>query len=106
MRLDMLRRLAEVAAGDADADLAAFAQFRERGKRVRHVQGIMEVRHHDRCAQANRHLRCDGGQHHHLVAVANVVVDPNLAEAAIGAELRQAHEVAKVVVIGQMGDEL
>ena len=66
----------------------------------------MEVRHHDRCAQANRHLRCDGGQHHHLVAVANVVVDPNLAEAAIGAELRQPHEVAKVVVIGQMGDEL
>ena len=66
----------------------------------------MKIGHHDRCAETNRHLSRDGAQHHHLVAVANVVVEPDLGESAIGAELRQPYEVTQGIVIGQMGDEL
>src|SRR5512143_1940229 len=102
----MLRRLAEITPGDANADLAVVAEFGERGKGIRHVQWIMKIGHHDRGAQTNRHVRGDRSQHHHLVAVTNVVVDPDLREPRVGAELRQAHQVAHAVMIRQMGDEL
>ena len=50
----MLGRLAEIAAGDANTDLTAFAEFGKCAKAVRDIQRIVKVRHHDRGAELNR----------------------------------------------------
>ena len=85
--LNVLRRLAEVAPGNPDADLAAFAQFRKRAEGVGDVQGIMEIRHHDRGAKANLSVPVRRSRSAPPSGCGSeFVVDPDLLEAAIRAE--------------------
>src|SRR6185295_19302828 len=99
----MLRRLTEIAARDAHADLLIGAQFRKRAERVRKIEGVMKVGHENRRAEWHRHMGCDRRHDQKLAAVTNVVVKPDPAETSIGSELRESNEIRNGVVIGQMG---
>ena len=102
----MLGRLTQIAAGDADADFSSFTQLGKSTKRVRNIQGVVKVRNDDRGAKMDGDVRGDGGKHHQLAAVTNVVVDPDVVESLVGGESSQSNQFRQAVVIRQMGDEL
>jgi len=102
----VLGRLTQVATSDADADLSSFAQLGKSTKRIRNIQRVVKVRNDDRGAKMDGDVRGDGGKHHQLAAVTNVVVDPDVVESPVGGESSQSNQFWQGVVIRQMGDEL
>src|SRR5262245_57591217 len=102
----MLRRLSQVAAGDANAELFLRAQFRQRAQGAGEIERIVKIRNHYSGAEANRYAGGDRAQNDQLTAVAEVLVEPKLLEAMIGGQLGQANQLRHAVVIRQMRDEL
>ena len=98
--------MSEIAARDADIDLAPFAQLGNSAEGIGDIQWIVKVGHQDCGAQADWHLGCNRGQNHQLATVPYIVVYPDLFETALCSQLGQTHQSGNRVVIGEVSDEL
>ena len=106
VHVDVLRRLRQVAAGEPEADLPALAQLGQSPERVHHLDGMVQIGHQDRGADADWHARRDGGEDHDLAPVARVVVDPDTFETVPVGQLGQLHELIHGVPVRQVNHEL
>src|SRR5581483_455765 len=104
--LDVLRRLTEIALGDADADLAPVGQLRKRAERARDLERLVEVWDEDRAADTHRRRGGDRRQGDELPAITDVIVHPNLGKAFFVAQARETDELGNRIVIAEMRDEL
>jgi hypothetical protein len=84
--------LSEIAARDADIDLAPFAQLGNSAEGIGDIQWIVKVGHQDCGAQADWHLGCNRGQNHQLATVPYIVVYPDLFETVLCSQLGQTHQ--------------
>ena len=98
-RPDELGGLRQAAAGQPDAELTAAGQLGQRRDRIREVHRIAKVLHDDGGAQLDPHARRQGREDDKRVPRAEIVCDPDLADAPALRGLAERGEIRGCVAV-------